>query len=131
MSWDVLLLRLPDDVASVREMPDGYTPPPFGSQEEVLAAVQRATPEADLADPTWGELRGAGWSMQLNIGSRDPVDSIMLHIRGSGDDVLTPVFRLAAALSCKVLDCSSGDVITPQDTTGWHAFQDFRDHITG
>lgn len=129
MSWDVLLLRLPAHVTSVGEVPDDYTTPPLGRRQDVLAAVNQTLPEADLSDPAWGELLGAGWSMELNIGSKDPVDSIMLHIRGSGDDVLTPVFQLAAALDCKVLDCSEGDLITPQGTSGWHAFQEFRDRV--
>jgi hypothetical protein len=129
MSWDALLLRLPAHVTSVGEVPDDCTTPPLGGRPAVLAAVSQALPEADLSDPVWGELFGAGWSMELNIGSEDPVDSIMLHIRGSGDDVLTPVFQLAAALDCKVLDCSEGDLITPQGTSGWHAFQEFRDRV--
>ncbi|MFJ3176413.1 hypothetical protein ACIPJK_37410 [Streptomyces roseus] len=64
--------------------------------------------------------------MELNIGDEDPVDSIMLHIRGSGDDVLTPVFRPAETLGCKVLDCAEGDLITVGQTSGWHTFQQFR-----
>ncbi len=67
--------------------------------------------------------------MELNIGTEDPVDSIMLHIRGGGDDVLTPVFRLAGALRCKVLDCAEGDLITPLETSGWHRFQQYRDRM--
>ncbi|MFH9983954.1 hypothetical protein ACH4ND_33055 [Streptomyces sp. NPDC017179] len=118
MSWDVLLLHLPDDVTSLQETPDDYTPPPLGRQHDVLAAVSRAVPETNLSDPAWGELLGPTWSMELTIGSKDPVDSIMLHIRGSGDDVLTPVFRLASALGCKVLDFSEGDLITPQEPAG-------------
>ncbi|WP_240958542.1 hypothetical protein [Streptomyces barkulensis] len=69
--------------------------------------------------------------MELNIGPDDPVDSITLHVRGSGDDVFTAVFRLAEALHCKVLDCMEGDLITPRQTTGWHAFQQYRDHTLG
>ncbi|WP_440555999.1 hypothetical protein ACSP97_00065 [Streptomyces sp. SCPE 10] len=57
------------------------------------------------------------------------MDSIMLHIRGSGDDVLGPVFRLAEALRCKVLDLAEGDLINPGQTSGWHAFQQFRDRV--
>ncbi|WPO76720.1 hypothetical protein [Streptomyces sp. KN37] len=66
--------------------------------------------------------------MERNIGSADPVDSVMLHIRGSGDDVLTSVFRLAGALRCKVLDCAEGDLISPLETSGWHGFQ-YRDRV--
>ncbi|GAA4774903.1 hypothetical protein GCM10023329_24220 [Streptomyces sanyensis] len=131
MSWDVLLLRLPDGIASVQDMPDDCTPPPLGRQAEVLAAVSEAAPETDLSDPTWGHLLGPTWSIELNIGEEDPVDSVMLHIRGSGDDVLTPVFRLAGTLGCRVLDCATGDLITPQELSGWHAFQAFRDHVIG
>ncbi|MFI6056430.1 hypothetical protein ACIBCO_41065 [Streptomyces violascens] len=131
MSWDVILLHLPDDVVSVRDIPDGYTPAPLGQQQDILAAVARAAPEADLSDPAWGELSGATWSIELNIGSDDPVDSIMLHIRGSGDDVLASVTRLAEALGCKALDCSTGDLLSAQDPAGWRAFQNYRDRIVG
>lgn len=129
MSWDVLLLHLPADITSAQDIPDDYSPPPLGRQPEVLAAVSRAEPEADLSDPTWGDLSGPTWSIELNIGSADPVDSIMLHIRDSGDDVLASVFRLASALGCKVLDCSTGDLITPRGPSGRHAFQEFRDRM--
>ncbi|WP_405851184.1 hypothetical protein OG361_00145 [Streptomyces sp. NBC_00090] len=93
--------------------------------------LTQTVPEVDLSDPAWGGLSGPTWSIELNIGSEDPVDSVMLHIRGSGDDVLTPVLRLADALRCKVLDCTEGDLITPGQTSGWHAFQQFRDRVIG
>ncbi|MFD6150974.1 hypothetical protein [Streptomyces sp. NPDC060243] len=131
MSWDVLLLRLPDDVTSMEEIPADYISPPLGRSDQVLAAVTQAVPEVDLSDPAWGEFLGPAWSIELNIGSEDPVDSIMLHIRGSGDDVLTPVLRLAEALRCKALDCAGGNLITPGQTSGWHAFQQFRDRVAG
>ncbi|MFF4652575.1 hypothetical protein [Streptomyces sp. NPDC001380] len=131
MIWDVLLLRLPDDAASVQDVPKGYASPPLGRLQDVLAIVRQVLPEADLSDPAWGELVGPTWSLGLNIGWRDPVDSVMLHIRGSGDDVLVPVFRLADALGCRVLDFAEGDLITPRQSSGWHAFQEFRDRVTG
>ncbi|MBT2370353.1 hypothetical protein J7E88_35065 [Streptomyces sp. ISL-10] len=129
MSWDVLLLRLPDDVTSVQEISADHTPDPLGRRRDVLAAVTQAVPEVDLSDPAWGELSSATWSIELNIGSEDPMDSVKLHIRGSGDDVLTPVLRLADALRCKALDCAEGNLITPGQTSGWHAFQQFRDRV--
>ncbi|MFE6721291.1 hypothetical protein ACFVDU_27350 [Streptomyces albidoflavus] len=131
MSWDVLLVRLPDEVTSVSQMAHDYVPDPLGSRHDVLATVARALPEADLSDPTWGDLAGPAWSIELSIGADDPVESMMLHIRGGGDDVLTPVFELAGALGCKVFDCSAGDLITPGGTSGWQGFQRFRDQVVG
>ncbi|MFF7182784.1 hypothetical protein [Streptomyces sp. NPDC008121] len=131
MSWDVLLLRLPDGVTSAQDIPADYAPDPLGTRLDVLAAVTRAVPGVDLSDPAWGELSSPTWSVEFNIGSEDPVDSVMLHIRGSGDDVLTPVLRLAEALRCKALDCAQGAVLTSGQTSGWHAFQQFRDRVVG
>ncbi|WP_228984485.1 hypothetical protein, partial [Streptomyces sp. DH12] len=102
-----------------------------GRRGDVLAAVTQAVPDVDLSDPEWGEISNPTRSNELNIGSEDPVESVMLHIRGSGDDVLTPVLRLAEALRCKALDCAEGNLITPGQTSGWHAFQQFRDRVMG
>jgi hypothetical protein len=132
MSWDVLLLRLPDHVTCVDDIDDDETMLPLGARHEVLDSVRRTLPETDLTDPTWGQLEGPGWSIELNIGSDDPVDSIMLHVRGSDDDVVGPIFRLAGELGCRVLDCSAGELVSsPDETSGWHAFQEFRDRVIG
>ncbi|MEU6438866.1 hypothetical protein [Streptomyces sp. NPDC047046] len=54
MSWDVLLLRLPDDVTSVQEIPADHTPDLLGPRHDVLAAVTQAVPGVDLSDPRVG-----------------------------------------------------------------------------
>lgn len=127
--WRAVIRRLPDGVSSMHELPADCTSAPLGRQSDVLVTVKQAVPEVDLSDPTWGELSGLTWSIELNIGSEDPVDSIMLHIRGSGDDALRPVFRLGEALRCKVLDLAEGDLIAPGQALGWCAFQPFRDRV--
>lgn len=132
MSWDVVLFKIPDGFASVADIPQGYKPVPLGSRIEVETALREAVPTVDLSDPAWGRLEGPAWSIELNIGRHDPIDSIMLHVRGGGDDALVPIFAMAAALDCRVLDCSSGDfIVTPEATEGWHEFQAFRDRAAG
>jgi hypothetical protein len=127
MSWEVLLLRLPDHVTSMEDLRDDEDTPPLGRKPWVLDAVRRALPESDLTDPTRGQVEGPGWSIELIFGSIDPVDSIMLQVRGSYDDALAPIFRLAAELGCSVLDVFPGKLISPLD----EAFQEFRDRSTG
>lgn len=130
MSWDVLLLRLPQGVTAIDEIPDDHSEP-LGPREEVLAAIAKATPAANLSDPTWGVLNHQDWSIELNIGSTEPVDSVMLHVRGGGD-VDVAIFTLANALGCAALDCSSGDLLTPEDSgDGWREFQEYRDRVLG
>lgn len=85
--------------------------------------------------------------MEIDLGTDDPVDSIMLHVRGAGGDALAAVFRIAGALGCRALDCSTGDLVTSGihsadrsgddsgdhtgDHSGWRAFQEFRDRVPG
>ena len=115
MSWEVLLLRLPDHVTSMEGLRDDEGTPPLGPKLRVLDAVRRALPESDLTNPKRGQVEGPGWSIELILGSIDPVDSIMLQVRGNYDDALAPIFRLAAELGCKVLDVIPGTFITPLD----------------
>ncbi|WP_169317051.1 hypothetical protein [Actinacidiphila oryziradicis] len=49
MSWDVLLFRLPDGVASGHEIPADQTPDPLGRRHDILAAVTQAVPEASVS----------------------------------------------------------------------------------
>ncbi|MFE2418272.1 hypothetical protein [Streptomyces hokutonensis] len=42
-----------------------------------------------------------------------------------------PTWGVLSALGYKALDCSTGEPITPQGSSGRHAFQDFRDRVTG
>lgn len=132
MSWDVLLMRSPDDATSVDGLSEDDTPP-IGPVAEVLHRIRTAFPDADLSDPTWGVLEDAedGWSMELGIGSADPVASIMLHIRGGGDPVTTAL-RLARLLDCRALDCSDGEFFADDGGGGsWEEFQAYRDQVTG
>lgn len=67
-----------------------------------------AVPGIDLTEPAWRRRAGPAWSVEGNIGSKDPVESIMLHPRGTGDDALLAAFRIADEVDCRVLDVSDG-----------------------
>ncbi|MBU2662501.1 hypothetical protein KOI35_03165 [Actinoplanes bogorensis] len=129
MSWDVFLFRAPADVAAVDEIAEDFDPDALGPLAEVLRRLGDALPEVDLGDPAWGMLDGSSWHIELNIGKRDPVDSIMLHVRGGGDDVLPVIARIAAAVDARALDISTGEFLTgdPGQTAGWRGFQQYRD----
>lgn len=133
MSWDVLLMRFPDDAVSVEDLSEDDAPPPIGPVAEVLDRIRAAFPGADLSDPTWGILQDEdeGWSMELGIGAQDPVESVMLHIRGGGDPVTT-ARRLARVLDCRALDCSDGEFFSDEGGgESWEEFQAYRDQVLG
>ncbi|MGH3390271.1 MAG: hypothetical protein ACRDOO_15490 [Actinomadura sp.] len=112
---------------------DGWTssdhqPPPIGTRAHVHQALRAELPGADLDldDPTWGLLSGPSWGIELGIGEVEPVESVMLHVRGGGD-VLPVISQIASALDCRPYDCSTGDLLAEHDTSSWQVFQGFRD----
>jgi hypothetical protein len=133
VSWDVLVFHAPANVAAVDEIPSDFHPPALGSGAEVRQRLYERLPKLDLSDPTWGMLSGPTWSIEINIGSEDPVTSIMLHVRGGGDEVLPVIAQIADALGARVLDVSSGELLsgTTADAVGWRGFQQYRDQVLG
>lgn len=128
MSWDISLFNAPPGI-TIEEIPRDYEPSPLGSVAEVLGRLQTAFVDLDLSDPTWGDLQRAAWSIEFNIGSENPVRSIMLHVRGGGDDVVQVVCETTHILGCRAFDCSSGEFIENGARDGWAAFQVYRDGL--
>lgn len=127
MSWDLLLMPVPDESAAVDELPEDHDGPSLGQRAQVLAALTGTMPDADLSDPAWGVLEGPTWSLEINVSDSDPVDAIMLQVHGTGDDVLTVVHRLADAVGGVVMDCAGDELLVEGETAGWHGFQQQRD----
>ncbi len=131
MSWDVLVIHAPEGVTAVDALPSGFDPPALGPGADVRQRLHERVPGLDLSDPAWGLLTGPTWSIEVNIGSGEPVASIMLHVRGGGDDVLPVIALIAEALGARILDLSTGRFLTggPADTNGWHGFQQYRNQV--
>ncbi|MEU5669656.1 hypothetical protein ABZ749_04635 [Micromonospora sp. NPDC047753] len=131
MSWDVLIFDAPADARSVDQLPQDFNPPPLGTGPDVRRWLRENLRDLDFSDPEWGRLVGPTWHIELNIGPHDPVDSIMLYVRGGGDDVLAAIARIVASVGGRALDISTGEFLTdePTQTAGWHGFQQYRDQI--
>jgi hypothetical protein len=133
MSWDLLVFHAPEGATAVDEIPNDFDPPTLGSGADVRQRLLDRLPELDLSDSAWGLLSGPTWSIEVNIGSEDPVGSIMLHVRGGGDDVLPVIALIGEALGARVLDMSTGNFLTGRagDADGWHGFQQYRNGVLG
>ena len=83
LSFDVFVQDLPSDARSVEDIPDDFSPQPIGERARLLAGILRAAPSADFSDPTWGQIVGPDFSIEVSIGSEDVLDSFAFHIRGS------------------------------------------------
>jgi hypothetical protein len=124
MSWDVLLMNLPPSIQDVSQLRDDQLPV-LGPRDTILSQLRDAVPGIDLSDPTWGVLDGPNFSIEFSIGSKDPVDSIALHVRGA-DSAVQPIADLVRATGWRAMDFSDCSFIdfsigVPPGFKGWQA----------
>jgi hypothetical protein len=105
---------------------------PLGPAATVRQQLSKLLPEIDWSDPTWGVYEGDGFSIEFNVGDDDPIDDMMLHVRGGGD-AIAAIVSFARPLGWSALDCSMGDFLDLENPSqgGWGGFQEFRDRAIG
>jgi hypothetical protein len=132
MSWDVMVFRFAGArPASTDEMGDAPRLP-LGPAAEVRASISSKLPRTSWDDPAWGVFEGDGFSIEFNVGEDDPIDDMMLHVRGGGDAVAA-IMSFVGPLGWSALDCSTGAFLDPAAPSeeGWKGFQAYRDGIFG
>lgn len=111
MSWDVVIFDAPPAAASLDDLAHDFAPSALGPAEGVRQQLCEALPDLDLSGPTSGFLAGPSWGIEFSIGADDPVEFVSLAVRGSGDDVLSAIARVAAAIGGRALDCSTSEFL--------------------
>lgn len=129
MSWDISIMDLPRDAASVADIPYAFQPQPLGPRAELIAAIQDVAPQVDFTDASWGELVTPDFVIEFNMGSEEVVDSMMLHVRGGGP-VVDFIDALLRRLGRRAIDCSEGEFFSPATSDGsFRAWQQYRDSV--
>jgi len=115
MSWDVLKYNScgspPKDMENLR---DEHKPDPLGSASTVRMSISQNLPGFDWSDPTWGIYDGDEFLIEFNTGEEDPINSIMLHVRG-GSDAIAAILRFANPNKWSLLDFSTGEFLDPEN----------------
>ncbi len=129
MSWDVTVLHLREKLESVGDLNDENTLP-LGAASDVREAISAALPTVDWSDPTWGGYLGEGFSIEFNMGNDDPIQDMMLHVRGGGD-AISAIMRFVVPNGWVALDCSTSEFLDPANPSdaGWADFQELRDQV--
>ena len=83
MAWDIFAFKFADEVKSLDEIPKDYVPEPIGIRSEIIGKILQVVPFANFSDPTWGTIEGPDFAIEVNIGSKEIVESFAFHVRGS------------------------------------------------
>ncbi len=130
MSWDVMIFNT---TGSVRPHIEQFTESdyqPLGSAVDVRERLSNIVPDIDWTDPAWGIYEGDGFSIEFNVGTEDPIDTMMLHARGSGD-AIKAIVNFARPLGWSALDCSTDEFLDLDRPShdGWEEFKVFRNKV--
>ena len=134
MSFDIFVLDLPRDVRTVEDIPPEFLPGPLGSRSKVLDAVRSVFPLVSLDSSGWATIEGPEYSVELNLGVEDPVESFALHIHGDSQEALFVVAEILNVLDVRALAPGTASGFFSLDEDGVAAFERwrrFRDGIGG
>jgi hypothetical protein len=130
MSWDLLLLNLPPGIETIDQVPEDCDVN-LGPLQAVLTGLNQVFGDAIyLRDQTWGMLEGEHFSIEFNIGSKDPCESIMLHVRGD-DSAIEPIKALCFQTGWSAFDTSSGELLNfhGDPAVGLRTWREWKDPV--
>ncbi|MFZ2163760.1 MAG: hypothetical protein WAW02_16220 [Sideroxyarcus sp.] len=132
MSWDISIMKFSHSYESVAEIPEDEKPLLLGPRSSVHESVLKTFPGTNWADPAWGVWESEAGSIEFNLGSDDPAEGIMLHVR-AGIEVVPLIASLCISNGWQGVDCSSGDFIEKSATpeAGLEAWSSYRDQVVG
>lgn len=122
-------MNVPPDIVRAQDIPENFSST-LGPQPQVLSVIAAILPGLDLSDPAWGILDGQDFSIEFNIGCSDPVDTIMLHVRG-GEAAIDPIRHICEHTGWRALDLNIGDFInfSGDPAAGLQKWRDHRDRL--
>lgn len=102
-------MNVPPEIVTRDDFPEDFSSE-LGPRSEVLSTLIAILPGLDLTDPTWGILEENDFSIEFNIGDDDPLDTLMLHVRG-GDSAIHAIHHICEHTGWRAFDTTTGDFI--------------------
>lgn len=127
MSWDIVVTRLPSDVASLEDLPEDQEPPILGTREQITEKLRELHPSLDLAFPERPLIEGDGFSIEVWLPEGE-LRMFSLSIRGGGD-VVKVVAGILEALEASGIDPGSETGLfsldgSPESLSDWQRYRD-------
>jgi hypothetical protein len=109
-NWNVLLMELPAEARTVKDVPQGFSPKSLGRRDAVIARLCKYLPSTEFSEPTWGTLDAGNYSILFDLGDEIEVDTVTLHVEG-GAEALHAVQIAAQALGSRAFDLTRGQLL--------------------
>ncbi|HKB91973.1 MAG TPA: hypothetical protein VKC60_15765 [Opitutaceae bacterium] len=133
MSWDIFVQDIPRGLSRAEDLPDGFQSKPIGARSEIIQIIRAVVPTANFADPSWGTIDGPGYSIEVNLGNAEVLDSFAFHVHG-GDMAAFVIADILERLDLRAFDTGSDTglfSIGPDGSSGQKRWRAYRDQILG
>lgn len=131
MSWDIHLMAAASPPPPVASMPRDWRGAPMGTPSQVAARIGAALPGCTWSEPGWGTIGGDGFQIEINIGAKDPVTSVALHVYGGGPAAIEAITALASRPGWYAIDTGQGEWLHHAQglDVGWQRFKAYRNRV--
>ena len=130
MSWDVVMVRTKTNGEALKDIAcENIVPFTQTEIAEAIKGIADALGAAcDCADLSYQHLGCGGWSIEFNVGGEAQAESVMMHVRGA--EMPQEAFAaLSDALNARLIDCGTGEFITPGGAGSFERWEKYRDAI--
>ncbi len=111
MSWDVLLLKLPQEAMSPADIPDRYENPTIGSRAEVVSALQKLFRDVEGGDDSFVTVDSSAFAIEISLGDDECCSALLLHVHGDQAKAKKSILRIAEHFGLRAIDCSTNEFI--------------------
>jgi hypothetical protein len=129
MSWDIFAMDLPESVAALRDVPEGFVGRPIGTRASITHKITRAVPFADFSQPAWGKVQIPGCEMEINLGDNEEVKTIAFHVYG-GDLAPGVMVAILRELELRAVDSMTGEIFNEETAAqSYKRWLDYRSQV--
>ena len=131
MSYDIFVQDLPARALSIEEIPADFVPGPIGPLARIRDVIRAVVPGLTFNDAGWATIEEAEYSIEVNLGTDDPVQSFAFHVRGTevGLYLVAEILR-SLALRALAPGTETGFFSLEGDTREAYArWRAYRDHV--
>jgi hypothetical protein len=132
MSYDIFVQDIPSSAQHVNDIPKDFVPQSIGHRSEIIAVITAVAPEISFSDPSWGIIKGGGWSIEVSLGREEEMSGFAFHLRGGGDEPLSIVAEILKRLKLRAIVPDSDTGLFEPGPTVSEAFrkwQQYRDQV--
>jgi hypothetical protein len=131
MSWDIFVQDLPRNAKCVADIPADFVPSSLGKRSTIIEKIKQVIPSAEFSDPSWGQIEGNDWSIEVNMGDNEDCDGFVFHIRGE-NTAIGVAAAILQHLGLRALDSQTGEFFVggadaEESLRKWRAY---RDHLS-